>query len=637
LGTPEWDRLSEAERGRPQSYSPFNPLNPNFAKIHQKIQRRHTLKETKVNEWTNNKLKSNSGSLNHENDDVDKEQYTKAWNEQVNGNASDKKGISTNGVPQDTEDIQSSNSSKIERVILEKPPIPKKKSLFQELLDASAKENERMNRIKEGLHFYDSQHKVVRHQSMKPYRLAKMDHNTDDTQIRKPEIYGSADSNIIPDIISEMNEKAKPGILKHGVRMRENKILKLTTKKDFNTKHHLIHQEDLPLFGDESRTNGNTSIDEVRVSVYADTPFDRLGDMMFVPLSSGKPKDKHKKVNFHEHVDIKERTALSELVEENAETLESKEEFSNNSSNNTSEINENTVVCDRLKNSANIKRRTNVKYKNGQKLHIRRTNSIKQNHESTLGKDAIVPHYKRTGRVSYPDIEDKQDYIDSILLSSKPIGQKNKDLRSDPAWKHAKPAVSEVLVHDSDPVEAIALANITIEQTPLVQNKNGNSNERSDSRTVAHLPVLNFPEFISQFQNEIYPKTPPRSPLRSPPRSPPRSPHGSPSKSPDLDSMAELTSLLAGDFDLDDLSEEIDRSMLGEDLIKAYRFWDRKKKAFPGGLRKIEAPSDRNDSLYPKQYGGVKTYKITNPKTDKPPLPPASNKSPLQSVLTEWV
>ena len=37
---------------------------------------------------------------------------------------------------------------------------------------------------------------------------------------------------------------------------------------------------------------------------------------------------------------------------------------------------------------------------------------------------------------------------------------------------------------------------------------------------------------------------------------------------------------------------EIDRSMNGIELIKAYRLWNRKRKQFPGGIRKIDEPSN---------------------------------------------
>ena len=42
---------------------------------------------------------------------------------------------------------------------------------------------------------------------------------------------------------------------------------------------------------------------------------------------------------------------------------------------------------------------------------------------------------------------------------------------------------------------------------------------------------------------------------------------------------------------------EIDRSMNGTELIKAYRLWNRKRKQFPGGLRKIDVPYKSVDYL----------------------------------------
>ena len=57
---------------------------------------------------------------------------------------------------------------------------------------------------------------------------------------------------------------------------------------------------------------------------------------------------------------------------------------------------------------------------------------------------------------------------------------------------------------------------------------------------------------------------------------------------------------LQDDFDLSELPEDIDRSLDGVELIKAYRLWDRERKAFPSGLRKIDIPFDPRDFILSK-------------------------------------
>jgi hypothetical protein len=613
LGTPEWDGLSDTEKSRPQSYSPFNPLNPNFAKIHKKIQRRHTLKETKPHDPN---TKYSEKFRLRQNDNVDKDQYTNAWHAKVRKSKAEQDHNKTQIFDNDNGNVDELNTSNesVSKLIVDKPPVPKKKSLFKELLDASAKENTRINRIKEGLKF--NERRVHRHHSLKPHRLSalnpdKLDDNKDvDTR----------DDLIVPEIISDTSESTKPGILKHGVRVRESNVLKASSKREIPVKPRLIHQDDLPFVKEE--INGIKSPDdEVKFSVYADTPMNRLGDMMFVPLPSNKPKDKQKKVNFHDHVDIKERTAMSELMEDDIENHNDSLTVSNEKAIDSDKEN---LSTEQTKKGVQIRRRTNVRNKEIAKPRIKHVVTI--NHKQSI-PDKQVQYNERFVHTSKPMKYDhsqldneKLHHSDSIISSSKSMAVNGKELKSKPLWKAAKPAVAEVLIHASDPVDIIANANSPIQSA---EDDKSTANHKETQETVqnGHISLLNFPDTSIVFNKDRF--------KRSPPRSPP--------KSPDIDSLSEYTAFFDEDLNFDDFSEEIDRSMSGEDLIKAYRLWDRKRKAFPGGLRKIESPADRNDLVFPKQYGNVRTYKISNPRLDKPPIAPSHSKSSQNNVLMDWV
>lgn len=616
LGTPEWDGLSDTEKSRPQSYSPFNPLNPNFSKIHQKIQRRHTLKETKVHDWSINRQSEKFRS--RQLDKVDKEQYTNAWHAKVRKSKSENDHDKSVTIDTESENVDEINTSadSMSKVLVDKPPVPKKKSVFKELLEASAKENTRINRIKEGLKFNDR--RVHRHHSMRPHRLSAISPE----KIEDIKTTDSKDDLAVPEIISDTSESTKPGILKHGVRIRESNVLKASTKREVPVKPRLIHQDDLPFVKEEN--NGTKSPDdEVKFSVYADTPMNRLGDMMFIPLPSNKPRDKHKKVNFHDHVDVKERTALSELMEDDSDSYVNSMHETVPLGRATDSDKENSTR-EQTRKSVHIRRRANVRSKEIAKPKIKHVVTIK--HKQSIPDQES--HYNESldhkNKLSYNDNSqlgnEKQSYGDSVISSVKPISVRGKELKSKPLWKEAKPAVAEVLIHESDPVDIIANANSPIQYAEDDKFK-GSHKETTEPRHNGHISLLNFPDPQHIFNQDRF--------KRSPPRSPPRS--------PDIDSLSEFAAFFDEDLNLDDLPDEIDRSMLGEDLIKAYRLWDRKRKAFPGGLRKIDAPADRSDLLFPKQYGNVKTYKISNPRLDKPPIAPSHNKSAQNNVLMDWV
>lgn len=618
LGTPEWDLLSDTEKGRPQSYSPFNPLNPNFAKIHQKVQRRHTLRETKSNDW--NGLEEN---LRIESNSYDKSQYTNAWHEKIRKSKLEKDLENSSINEKDSENINGVLEP-LHKITFDKPPIPKKKSVFRELLDASAKENVRMSRIKEGLKFKDNN--SDRHTSVASYRMAN------NNVVKSNDVYhghktSNKEENTVPEVISVQNGNTKPGILKHGVRIRESNIIRSSSTRKSPVKPRLIHQEDLPLFGHDGLNKAVSPSDEVRVSVYADTPLNRTNDMMFVPLPSTKPKDKQKRVNFDEHIDIKERTAVSEL-------LEAEDENELSSESDLSKIHDSEKENDKMHHkdkSVQIRRRGNVRHSEAAKSLHDHTETIKHMPLSNDARSGDAKNIQRFNR-SKDIVGDKntQNFIDSILLSSKQTAYKSNDVQSKASWKEARPAVSEVLIHEPDPVDIIAIANSPIDITSSVAEKLQNDGSKHKHQTQIHQLVYSFTE-SHNLSNQVFQKTLPQSPAKSPPRSPPRS--------PDIDTISEFTTYFDDELNFDDLPDEIDRSMLGEDLIKAYRLWDRKRKAFPGGLRKIDAPADRHDSLYPKQYGSVKTYKITNSKLEKQPISHSGtyHKPSQSSMLMDWV
>lgn len=615
LGTPEWDILSETEKNRPHSYS---PLNPNFAKIHQKIKRRHTSRETKANNGDAGHVET---FRNFPSDVVDKQQYTTAWHETVRKSKPEHDNINITTIVEESAVAERHNHSvdSICKNVVDKPPVPKKKSIFRELLDASAKESVRMNRIKEGLNFHDNP--IHRQHSLKPYRLAQINRGTSESTA-KGDVNGYEKENIVPEHISQSKETAKPGILKHGVRVRET----VSTKRAIPVKHRLVHQDDIPIFGQEGTgATISSNNDEVRMSVYADTPMNRMKDMMFVPLPSTKPKDNQKRVNFHEHVEIKERTAMSDLIEFDTD---------NNNEHNPDDASIKTkdVVKDRehlehrQQCGAQIRRRKNVRHLHKHTVTIKHSLVSKDtrsaNNETSVHNQSISENNAHQN--------DKQDYIDSILLAPKPVINKIKHVQSGPAWKLARPSVTEILIHEPDPLDIIANANSPVELTPATV-KTTNTVGRNESLLHSHIP-LSIPKSQDQFHERV-PKNASFSPSKSPINSPPRSATKSPPNGPDIDTLSEFTAVFDDEFDFDELTNEIDRSMLGEDLIKAYRFWDRKRKVFTGGLRKIETPVDRNESVIPKQYGNVKTYRILN----KPPIAPSHSKPSQNNVLMHRV
>ncbi|KAL4235388.1 hypothetical protein ACF0H5_007024 [Mactra antiquata] len=647
LGTPELDKMSDTEKTRPASYSSANPLNPNFSKIHQKIQRRHTLKETKVNDWNRTSFGHGQPISRKQNNDsrLDKTEYISAWQEisHQSQNKIEERPMYESTLENLDEEIQQNidknDINNIKRPVEEPVATTKKKSVLKELLDAASKENIRMNQIKEGLNFTDGY--LRRHYSLRslPVTPSKVigDHQIPIRKSLELEKKVESDTeNVVPEIIS-IPGKTKPGILKHGARVRDSKMLTTHHKppNPLPVQPRLVHHDDLPHFGQGKHPFND--IDDVKVSVHTAAPLNRIDDLVFVPLPSNKGNSKQKRVNFNEKIDVKEKTAVSDFIEANEDDNNS--ETTTKYNNNQSVVNESVkvteddkteIACQRV-TSTQIRRRANVKYRETPKAKefvsiIRRHPSIDNGRKTT-----IVPRVTKHSTVS-------KEYIESIY-SPKLQAMQSGGLRKDPTWKEAKPELNgdnTALDNETDGLENKTGA---VDKTNTVNNTDDKDTKTSlhlspdgkqDSRTASGVPVLNLPEIQEFFRNGGSPspyQSPPKSPMRSPPRSP----------DIDFESLSEFTTLFSDEFDFD-LPQEIDRSMLGEDLIKAYRFWDRKKKAFPGGLRKIEAPTDRQEGAYSKDYGNVKTYKINSSRLDRPSMLSSNNKnSNANEVLMDWV
>lgn len=92
----------------------------------------------------------------------------------------------------------------------------------------------------------------------------------------------------------------------------------------------------------------------------------------------------------------------------------------------------------------------------------------------------------------------------------------------------------------------------------------------------------------------------------------------------DVDSLSNLSSFFdESDIDFNNLPEEIDRSLSGEELIKAYRLWDRKRRKFSTEHKKKDTlrNSDKDNGVTYRGHDHVKTYKLPNKNLDlSPPL-----------------
>ncbi|KAH3714745.1 hypothetical protein DPMN_057444 [Dreissena polymorpha] len=593
LGTPETEMLSDYFDSRPNSMqSPtFSALNPNFARVQKKIQRRNTLRETfHTNNETLQRRISFRDKFAHQIPKPNQNQESwKKHDQTLNTNQRlvDHLSIMKSDAWTAHDNVQGdSDAEHIFRfVITDKPPTPKKKSLFNELLDASQKENNRINRIREGLNFNESS--LRRRFSMKQNRNLKLEALVDTTE-------NSLDNDFIdsrvPEIISDGEAQSKPGILKRGARCR--KSVAPQQNGELYLRPRLIHQEDLPLLrakarGIQPETDG---ANEVRISVYTEAPLNRTNDMLFVPLPSSHNRKRSKRVNFHEAV-IKEITEISES------------DFDGLS------IDKSTKSRVKVVETPNgEKKLKKVPIKGGKDALNDAVDAFRTDRKAHFQVSTISASPKADLN------EDTQDYIDSILMSNK---------------NYENPSLNRVTLSNlvsnssaSDAVDDVAKANSQSSLSPMGMD-HVHKNETHSLVENNHAKVRELSGSISHSSEQSTEKTLIHTDIHE-------------------HEFTEYASFIDDDdFDINNLPEEIDRSMTGEELIRAYRIWDRKRKAFPGGLRKINEPLNLVDPYLSKRFG-TKTFRgpsIPSPRTEVSQQKTVQNggKTTQKSVLVDWV
>ena len=655
LKTPDWELLSDSDFNRPSSMQlPFNPLSPNFAKAQQRVRRRHTFRER------NNNSVGSGGNIHHRVSFKDtfvnenNRKGTEAW---VRHATPEFGRVSKN----DLEELGVDHlAGKAIHVLSEKPPTPKKKSVFKTLLDASEKESVRMSRIREGLQFNDAGKHVKRSQSLRHVIRRSVE-----AELASNDNLEYSDYRV-PEVISDQSEmQNKPGILKHGERMHEVKYMCSLKRGESYLRPRLVHQENLPLLrtGNASKEGGN----EVRISVYTESPLNRIHDMKFVSLPASKTPRRKKRVNF-QHAIIKEITELSEsgLNEVDDEMLNKKSEFK---------------VLETRKGDKDVK---TVPIKNDVEDVDQSMAAFKTNRSSEF---PLRKSKRRKAKVK----EDKRDYIDTILMSAaksendaNAVNGQNEALD----YRDGKNLDKSEL---PDEVDIIAKVNSPVDFRPVGSKLRRQKHVHKDQDKIRRRSVKTHDGFASplgigthqhetskqhlsdnkhdqqlhledqsvngrrdqnkkphhhqqQQQSRQHPdmtKGYEQEQYKDQYSYPKDEQHFEMSETP-IDVLSELSDLFDDeDFDINNLPDEIDRSMLGEDLIKAYRLWDRKRKAFPGGLRKIEAPPDRINPVLAKHLAKLKSYKLTS--SQKVDVGKASVTNTGQTaagqknVLVEWV
>lgn len=573
LGTPEWDKLSESGQSRPNSYSPLSPLSPNFAKLNQKIKRRNTLQETKHTDKT---IVKDLNDLKNVNDRVFP--FTELWRQHMRFS----KDAESNA--ELLNDDETSRKTNVENL-----PTMGRKSLFKELLEASAKETEKRDRFKQFLNYNDD-NKELR---AKPYRLRKLNEDNSKSLEQTTSIVIPAAEIKAHEVVSESNENLKPGILKRGVIANEANMLRISTNNDFHFKPKLIHPIIEQNIGNKheykiSRSD-NLESDVVKVSVYAQPPLNAL-----TCLHSTKSKQKQKRVNFHKNIaqvsEVQEREITGYDLETKVKLFHPRIDDSDFS------LTFGTSAACATGNSIDNE-------------HVYRTCILDgAHHESRDSNDIHLKDDISPSKNGYCDMNltDSRCLSSSLHIQSKLI---------DSHFNHDRKRVGHKTVPNTSEGPSIShdtvagINNVQV-RTPSVSDKHKENSENNLESTSATLNMMN--DHINISTNE------------------------SCQTRTDIKAIADFSTIFDKELGLNELPEEIDRRMYGEDLIKAYRFWDRKRKMFPGGLRKIEPPVERRDIL--KQYGNIKPYKtVNNQKQESKNIVASSNKQNQSNIVLTWV
>lgn len=501
LGSLEWEKLSEDNDVRPKSNhsSKSNSLNPDFSQIQHKIRRRNTYKET----TDTGKKKDFSLRLSFRDRFISH-----------NSKPPPKKDVwcpPTTCKPQDNETIDVTDKTK-------------GGSVFQELLGVPEKKSTRLDQISHGLSLDGS--RKCHAPFLNKIKLRKQgigndtEHGTSDVSDEK-EI----------EVISESRQISKPGILKRGVRVRETNKNSQDGGEAF-LKPKLVHQEDLPIFGSETRKPIDTSTEnEVRITLYVSPPLNRLNDVPFVPLSSRKPHPSPKRVNFQADV-------IKEVTEQSDGDIDAKSDKTNDAKEGGSYAKRETACC-KIQiegDSCSEKERekhTNV-YQNESEV-----NKSREREYNKIGRNV-----RRNSRV-----EEQSNQFSSRKMNARKQYYTRKGIKA----RVETEVTSEDNTHDT---------------------MSKSSAKRSSRNKISRILTSKS--------------------------------SGSSSRTTEIDSLSELSSFYDDDdgFSFDNLPDEIDRSLTGEELIKAYRIWNRKRKALAKGLRRISAPVS-HENISNKHYGEI--------------------------------
>lgn len=559
LKSPDWDQFSDLDGWRPRSNhsSTYNTLNPNFSKIHQKIRKRNTFREPNVSTAKGHASRTPF---------CDKPMSQNKQPEVIGEASKLRKSRIVKDV--DNHDKSRNGMDVTKQTNSEKPSTPKHKSVLKELLEASAKENLRMNQIREGLD------------------LGKVDQRP--MSLLKHHELQNGEDHLEHTDIGDRKNFPRPGILRHGVRLRH------TNSNTSTLRPRLFHQD--VTTDCSSKSSKNVDGNEVKISLVINPPLSSIKDIPFVPLPSLKPQTKAKRVNFHE-VMIKEITAVSD-----------------------GKLDENRSDLNQLKTTDNTSENKSVHAesepeKTGSEAELREESEqvfLKTQHRSVNNKRTqVIPLPEEAN-----DLPSEQKIPDNGGLSST-VPKLTCPKSHATGWKELK-------APDDSNKQRHILTNYQEQEHICAGDSTPISHGVENDKSTIPLRDMSYQrkDFKCTYGNsddtekELTEKS---------------------SRTSDVDSMSNYLAFLDDDdFNFGELPEEVDRSLLGEDLIKAYRLWDRKRRKFSTGIRKIDAPWDKASVGGSKSYGKVKTYRITSQSVGKATSIPVV-KTPRKNALVEWV
>ena len=332
-----------------------------------------------------------------------------------------------------------------------------------------------------------------------------------------------------PEVISDDDQdNSKPGILRRGVRLRD--ACPFTTAVpvvETFLKPKLIHHENMSIFNsDTSKSNPETSVSNsgVRITTFVEPPLNRMYDAPFIPLPSRMPRSSSKHVNFHEAY-IKELTRLAE---------EHDGELDGNKSN-TNDVKVTPIdACQQTKPT-----------RGGDKHTYARTKKVKGIKSQCKFADEKL-HQGKANDIEVERISDTN--IIDVQQSLKQIKDEQQNIKKTMSKTEENILADQKKLLTSDETNVVAAAN-TETQCPYaaIQTRISNNNGKVKATE-------------------------------------------SSSRTSDIESLSGLSAALHDDdsFNFETFPEEIDRSLTGEELIKAYRLWDRKRRAWSKGLRSKE-------------------------------------------------